>query len=137
MDNYLNDIARAIEIIFLHELSTTGSDSSRLELIMSGNQDLAMDREISLKFPEIRDFSFIITSARYPDFLLYRQIRTLYEEFLQRQRDSIAFSFDDLAERHVENQLRLQELERYGDLLSRFPILLDYMQLESSINRNR
>jgi len=134
LDQYLQTVAGEIELIILRIISSASTDSERLEYIMSGNIDPEMQKEITDRFPEITDLSFVIHTAKFPDFILYRQIRLLYEEFLATQREFISSSFARMAETHIEAQLRFDELERYGDLLSRFPILLEFMEME---NRNQ
>ena len=137
LDNYLQIIAKDIETLILRELSSSGTATASLERIMSGYTDQQLEQEIRKRFPEIMDFSFVISSALYPDFMLYGHLRQLYEHFLDSQRDFIASSFGGRAQSHIETQIRIRELEQYGDLLTRFPVLLDYIQLENNINRNR
>ncbi|MCL2230349.1 MAG: hypothetical protein FWC01_04585 [Treponema sp.] len=136
LESYLEKTAREIEVMILRVLSSSGTDSERLENLMSGNPDPDMEREVKTRFPEILEFSISIHNAKYPDFLLYRVLRRLYEDFLSSQREVIANSFAARAEEHIRAQLRFEELERYGDLLTRFPVLLEYIALENDIARN-
>jgi hypothetical protein len=129
LDSYLDDIARNIKIIILRTLTSVDTDSARLEKLLSGNSDTEMEHEIKTRFPEIRDFSFVIISAVFPDFVLYRQVRLLYEEFLAMQREYVTAGFAKRAETHIETQLRFGELERYGELLTKYPILMDYLAM--------
>jgi hypothetical protein len=130
LDAHLQDIAQSIEVFILRLLSSGELDTSRIERLLSGRPDEEMEREISSQFPEIRNFSFSIQSARFPDFILYTQVRMIYEEFLAKQREYITSAFGIKAESHIESQLRFDELERYGDLLTRYPVLLEYLLLE-------
>jgi len=129
LDAYLNDITRNMKIIILRTLTSVDTDSIRLEKILSGNPDAQIEQEIKSRFPEVRDFSFVITSAMFPDFILYRQVRLLYEEFLAMQREYVTAGFAKRAETHIETQLRFGELERYGELLTKYPILMDYLAM--------
>jgi hypothetical protein len=52
---------------------------------------------------------------------------------MDRQREIISASFGRRAESHIEIQLHFMELEGYGELLTKYPVLLDYLAL----NRNR
>ena len=130
LDAYLQETAQKIEVIILRTLSSAETDSLRVERILAGNADEEMEQEIQSQFPEISDFTFFIQSAEFPDFILYRQVRLLYEEFLAKQREYIAAAFGRRAENHIENQLHFGELERYGDLLTRYPVLLEYLAME-------
>ena len=135
LDNYLKTAARDIELIIIGVLSS--ADSERLEKIMGGNSDSQMEQEIKKRFPEILDFSFVIHTAKFPDFILYRQIRLLYEDFLSMQREYISSSFGTRAESHIEAQLRFEELSRYGELLTKYPILLEYLAMEPGLAGNQ
>jgi len=129
LDTYLDNITRNMKVIILRTLTSVDADSARLEKLLSGSPDAEMEREIKNRFPEIRDFSFVITSATFPDFVLYRQVRLLYEEFLSMQREYVTAGFTKRAENHIETQLRFGELERYGELLTKYPILMDYLAM--------
>ena len=130
LEAHIQTIMQSIEVIVMTAFASVETDNERLEAILAGNQDEALTREVYRRFPEVTDFSFLVQSARFPDFDLYRQVRLLYQEFLTRQRDVIASGFGGHAENHIAAQLRLSELESYGILLTRFPILLDYLALE-------
>jgi len=130
LDAHLQDVAQNIEVIILRILSSAETDSLRLEKILAGNADEEMEKEIKGQFSQIRDFSFVIQSAKYPDFVLYRQVRLLYDEFLAKQREYVAESFGRRAENHIEAQLHFGELERYGELLTKYPVLLEYLAMD-------
>jgi len=129
LDAYLHGIALNIEVIILRILSSAETDSLRIERILAGSADAEMEKEVKSQFPEIRDFSFVIQSAKYPDFILYRQTRLLYEEFLAKQREYVTAAFGRRAENHIESQLHFDELERYGELLTKYPVLLEYLAM--------
>jgi len=131
LNDYSQDIASGIKVIIIRTLSSADTNTERLEKILSGASDLLMEQEIKNKYPEIRDFSFIVTSAAFPDFSLYRQVKLLYEEFLSKQREYVSEAFGRRAEGHIEIQLRFMELEGYGELLTKYPVLLDYLALNS------
>ena len=132
LDAYSQNLAKDIEVLILRTLSSGETDTLRLERIMSGSQDAEMEMEIASRFPEIRDFSLTIQSARFPDFILYTQLRLLYEDFLAKQREYVISAFGRRAESHIEGRLRFAELERYGELLTKYPVLLDYLLLEKN-----
>ena len=129
LDEYLLKAAREIETIILRSLSASADDVVKLEHIMAGNMDTEMEREVNAEFPEVQGFSFNINYAVYPDFILYRTLRQMYEEFLAHQREYVTSGFGRRAEMRIESQLRFEELERYGELLTRYPVLLDYLNL--------
>jgi len=134
LDAYLQSVAQNIEVLLLRLLSSQGTDSVRLEQLMSGVPDADLDKEIKANFPEICDFSIVIKSAKYPDFVLYRQLQQIYENYLSKQREYTISSFGKRAENHMESQLRYERLERYGELLTKYPILLQYLAMEKDEN---
>jgi hypothetical protein len=129
LDAYLQGIAFNIEVLILRILSSAETDSLRLEGILAGNPDEEMEKEVKKQFPQIRDFSFVIQSAKYPDFVLYRQVRLLYEEFLAKQREYVTSAMGRRAESHIDAQFHFSELERYGELLTKYPVLLEYLAM--------
>lgn len=135
LTDYERSIAQGIELIILRTMTSAEMDHARMEKLLGGGTDALMEQEIANRFPEIRDFSFLISSARFPDFALYRQVRQLYEDFLSTQRVYISDTLGKTAEKHIEFQFRFEELDRYGALLSKYPVLLDYLALEKGIIR--
>jgi hypothetical protein len=129
LNAYIQEIAQEIKVIILQILSSGETDTERIEKILSGGFDIETENEIYSKFPEIRDFSFVIINAKYPDFVLYRQIRLLYEDFLAKQREYVTTGFTRRAESHIEAQFHFWELEQYGELLTKYPVLLDYLAM--------
>ena len=135
LDAYLQDIALNIEVTILRILSSAETDSLRLEEILAGNPDEEMEKEVKDQFPQIRDFSFVIQSAKYPDFVLYRQVRLLYEEFLAKQREYVTSAMGRRAEIHIDAQFHFSELERCGELLTKYPVLLEYLSMNRDDNQ--
>jgi hypothetical protein len=124
------EIAQGIELIVLRTLTSGETDSARIENILSGGSDEGLEREITGNFSRIRDFSLVIHSAHFPDFTLYRHVRLLYEDFLTKQRETVSSALGKRAESRIETQLYFDELERYGELLSKYPVLLKYLAMD-------
>jgi hypothetical protein len=129
---YEQEIAKGIELIILRTFSSGEISSQRLESILSGNRDIEIENEIKNKYPEIRDFSLVMQTVKFPDFALYNHVRLLYEEFLLKQREYIMTTLGKKAEANIDTQLRFEELARYGELLSKYPVLLDYLSLDKN-----
>jgi hypothetical protein len=124
LTRYENNIAAQIEIFILRRMD-------ELEGLLKDGESLQLDREIQGEFPLIENFSIKIKSARFPDYKLYRQAQGLYEDFITLQRDIISGELRDKAKDRIESYHRFDELERYGALLSKYPLLLDYLALEN------
>jgi hypothetical protein len=131
LDAYFQNKAQSIENLILRTFSSSETESTRLENIMAGKKDAELEKEIAVLYPEIQDFSITVQSAKFPDFILYREIRLLYEEYLKKQRELVAAGFGKRAESHIAMQFHFEELERYGELLTKFPVLLEYLSLEN------
>ncbi|MDR2941955.1 MAG: hypothetical protein LBV17_05140 [Treponema sp.] len=130
LDAHLQDKAKNIENLILRTFSSSETDSTRLENLMSGKNDVELEMEIAVLYPEIQNFSLTVKSAKFPDFILYREVRLLYEDYLKKQRELVTAGFGRRAENHIASQLHFEELERYGELLTKFPVLLEYLSLE-------
>jgi hypothetical protein len=130
LEIYLLDTVKSIENLILSTFSSVETDSARLEDFMAGKKDVELEGEIAGLYPEIQNFSLTVKSAKFPDFILYREIRLLYEDYLKKQRELVTAGFGRRAENHIASQLHFEELERYGELLTKFPVLLEYLALE-------
>jgi len=118
-----NAIAEQIEAFILRRLNTD-------EDLLENGESPELEREIQGQFPLITHFSLKIKSARFPDFTLYRQAQGLYKDYITLQKDIISGDLREKAKNRVESYQRFGELEQYGALLSKYPILLDYLALE-------
>jgi hypothetical protein len=133
LDAWEKGLAEKIGAFALARLNSGETDALRLEEILKTGSSAELDRAIQGQFPLISDFSCVITAAQFPDFALYNQVRALYEDFIARQREYMAASLAQKAENRIESQLRFDELEHYGVLLSKYPLLLDYLAMERGI----
>ena len=74
----------------------------------------------------------MVRSAKIPDFSLYKQVRGLHDEFIAMQKEIMSGDLIERARDRAEFYGRYGELELYGELLTRFPVLLDYLALEDN-----
>jgi hypothetical protein len=91
-----------------------------------------LEGEIGSAFPDVENLSYVIRSARMPDFALYATARSLYAGYLKRQRELLGEEIAGRAERSVNDRFRFVELEKYGELLTKYPVLLQYLELLES-----
>jgi len=134
LDRHMNDIAAQIEAFMQNRMNYSEEFALQIEAMLKNNGNPELEQEILRRFPQISDFSLVIKSAKLPDFNLYKVTRGLYEEFIARQREFIASELSDRALNRVETYNRFEELERYGVLLTKYPVLLDFLALENSRN---
>jgi len=125
LNEYQQILADEIESFIILCLNSPG-DANELEELLAGSSE-TLERQVLGRFPILESFSCIIKNANFPDFILYRQVRGLYEEFVSAQREITASTLIKRAESRIDSMFRLGELERYGELLSKYPILLEYL----------
>ena len=125
-------LAARIESVVLQKLRNyTDYDYERkMEAITINGVLPEMDREISAMFHEIENFSCSFRIVRHPDYALFLRVKGLYDEYLSRQSEVLRQDILSEAETRIFTRMRLDELARYGELLSKYPILLQYMALE-------
>ncbi|MCL2007987.1 MAG: hypothetical protein FWG77_07865 [Treponema sp.] len=128
------NIALRIENLLIQRIRAYAEDEQRMESMVMTASLPALTREIESLFPEIENLVCTINVVRFPDFSLYRSLRSLYEDFLSHQSQILSQDLAFEAERRINTRLRLEELAQYGELLTRFPILLEYMALEHELD---
>jgi hypothetical protein len=121
-----------IEGFILRRLESLDGDEAELRRILETGSSAKLEGEVLSNFPVIRDFSCRIPAIRFPDFRLYSQLRQLYTDYLDKQREYILSAADGRAERQIDSRFRRDELAAYGEMLTRYPVLLEYLKLEAA-----
>jgi hypothetical protein len=88
-----------------------------------------LEGELGSEFPDVENLSYDIRSAKMPDFALYATARSLYDDYLALQKELLGGEIAERAEQSFNEQLRFAELEKYGALLTKYPVLLQYLEL--------
>jgi hypothetical protein len=132
LDAYEQDLAEKIAAFVLGRINSGDANTGELEDLLTTGSSAALEREILNRFPGIGRVSCLVTAAKFPDFVLYDQVRGLYGEFIARQREYVSAALNETAGNRIEARLRFDELENYGALLSKYPILLEYLALEKA-----
>jgi hypothetical protein len=88
-----------------------------------------LTEDILGEFPDIERLSCTLYTVKVPDLALYSMARSLYEEYLGSQRRLLQTEIAAQAERNINSLFRFNELEKYGELLTRYPVLLQYLAL--------
>jgi len=120
---YEQDLAADIETFILRR-------AAALEDLLKDGESPELERAVQGQFPLIENFSLRVKSAQFPNYDLYRQAQGLYEQYIALQRDMMSGELREKARSRIESYRRLDELEQYGALLTKYPILLDYLALE-------
>lgn len=82
----------------------------------------------SYSFIEIR--SLIVQYINYPDLELYSRTRDIYNQILDRRKETEIATERWAIESKVNLDTKIEILTRYGELLSKYPILVDYFALD-------
>ena len=89
---------------------------------------------LSQELPEIEVQSVSPTRLRLPDMELYTAARSLSDDLVAARADALAEAARQSAAAQQETDRQLLMLERYGDILTRYPVLLDYFRLGQDID---
>jgi hypothetical protein len=123
LSRYEGAVAEDIELFILRRMGA-------LEALLKDGESPELEREVQGQFPSIENFSLRVKSAQFPNYDLYRQAQGLYDQYIALQKDMMAGEMREKAKNRIEAYQRLDELEQYGALLTKYPILLDYLALE-------
>ena len=110
------------------------TDEKTLESLLLPGSLSQLNSEISSSFPGIENLDCTIHVVRYPDYALYQSVKALYQEYLARQSAVLRPDLNRDAEKRIETRNRMDELTRYGELLTKYPILLQYLALEKGLS---
>jgi hypothetical protein len=130
---YENNLADRIEAHILNFLVTSGGGDNVEALLVSGSLP-ALTESVNKAFPDIEGFTCLLRGARYPDYALYRSLRSLYGDYLTQLEDRFRTLLPGEAESRSQSRQRQDELAKYGELLTRYPLLLQYLALERGLN---
>ena len=123
LERYESDLAADIETFILRRMDA-------IEGLLKDGESPELERAVQEQFPLIERFSLRIKSAQFPNFELYRQAKGLYEQYIALQRDMMTGELREKAKNRIESYHRFEELEQYGALLTKYPVLIDYLALE-------
>ena len=108
-------------------------DEKKLESITLAGANSELNREIEGAFPEIENLYCSLRVVSLPDYALYQSVKALYREYLAQQSSALRLDTLIEAENRIKIRMRMDELTRYGELLTKYPILLQYLSLEKDI----
>jgi hypothetical protein len=130
-----NVLAGDVESYINRRFDQSRENREEMEAVLdTGFQD-RLKEEVSAAFPDITVLELKLNALTFPDIALYNSIRLLYEDYLARQRQLLTEDLREAAARNMNIQLRLDELAKYGELLTNYPILLQYLGLEKDAAR--
>ncbi|AEF85355.1 conserved hypothetical protein [Treponema primitia ZAS-2] len=129
LEVYEKELGRNIEAFAMQRLEAYSAEENALEGILKSPAASRLEGEILREFPDIENLSCVITRARLPDLALYSMARSVYKEYLNSQQELLKTEIAGQAERNINSLFRFDELEKYGELLTRYPVLLQYLAM--------
>ncbi|RKX73381.1 MAG: hypothetical protein DRP87_18995, partial [Spirochaetes bacterium] len=82
-------------------------------------------------FQSIRIINIIPRKVEFPDLELYQRAKEQYLALLEERQRIFIEETREAARKEAVEENRIKTLSRYGELLSKYPILLKYLALES------
>jgi len=128
-------LAAKVETLALQRLKNYADNSNGEEInaLAFSASNPEMDSEIQALIPEIENLNCTIQFVRIPDYALYQSLFSLYKEYLARQNAILSVDVAKEAERRINSRTRMEELAQYGELLTKYPILIQYLSMEKNI----
>ncbi|MDR1788448.1 MAG: hypothetical protein LBR16_08390 [Treponema sp.] len=134
LDTWTKKLADDIEAFIFQRVKAYGSDDAKMRALLEEGDLSSITADVSGAFPGIEHFSCALRSVTFPDFALYAQVKQIYTDYLERQRRSLANTSDREAESRLRSRLRMAELTEYGELISKYPDLIQYLGIEKGIS---
>jgi hypothetical protein len=97
---------------------------------------LGLERDLAAAFPDWENWKLTLKTIRTPDMALYREVKELYTQYRAAQKDAMDQELSKSAVRGAAVRARFEELSLYGELLTKYPVLLDYLALEKSFQES-
>jgi hypothetical protein len=130
LDAYTQKLSPEIESRIRQNLWSYAENEEVLDRIRVSGSIPELQRELETAFPDTENLTITLEIITFPDFVLYKEVRGLYEDYVAGQRQSLNAGIDRAAAETVLAKRRFEELSLYGELLNKYPILLNYLALE-------
>jgi hypothetical protein len=131
---YLNSLSEKISGFIVQQLQLLSENTASLEALQGNEIPSDLVDKVKSQFPEIIDFNCTIHNIRFPDFDLYDSAKALYQNYLARQGELLMEQAAAETARINSAQQRYDELKRYGELLTEYPVLIQYMAIEKGLD---
>jgi hypothetical protein len=129
LDAYTAKLCSEIEPFINSRLSYYCEQRSIVEQVSASGSYKNLETDVYAAFPYIENFSCSLSVRQFPDYDLYESAKSIYDDYIAHQRDVLNKDVTVNAANRINSQFRLDELARYGELLTKYPILMDYLKL--------
>lgn len=116
----------------LSEKIQNGSFGSFEDSFLSGfDEDLTT--RLNREFEDVVIHDIKPVSVRMPDMELYALAKSNYFEMIKLHQEILLEETEALTAKEAADNRRINLLHQYGELLTQYPILLDFMKLEAGV----
>ena len=133
LDAYVSRLSKEIENFTIALLWTYGENEDILREAGETGSVKELEKALVSNFSDMEILGSTVKTIRFPDFVLYNEMRQLYRDYLTAQSVDLQISIGKMAAENIENRRRIDELTGYGELLTKYPVLLQYLALEKGI----
>ena len=133
LDAFEETLADEIQVFALQRLRVYLDDELKVEELLASGSIAQLNYDIQKAFSHIESLSLVIHTPRFPDIKLYQEFRSLHQEYIARQKNYLHTEAIVQAETRISSYIRFDELSKIGELLTTYPILLQYLQLEATL----
>jgi len=134
LDRYLLRLSGEVDNHVRRLLWAYGENEKSLKEAQETGTIRSLERELRTAFPQAELRSCIIKTIRFPDIVLYDEVSRLYRDYLAAQRREIRDEVALMAAENIKKLRRFDELTVYGELLTKYPVLLQYLALEKGFS---
>ncbi|MDR0689563.1 MAG: hypothetical protein LBG08_04770 [Spirochaetaceae bacterium] len=131
---YENSLTEEIRDFAIQRIRSYVEAEENIEELLGFESAGRLQNDIAGAFPHLDNLSCSIYAVHLPDITLYYSVQALYKDYLERQRALLQPEINVQADKHLESLLRLDELTKYGELLTKYPVLLQYLAIENHAN---
>lgn len=114
-------------------LLARASDPDWIAAVLRGDPGTSEDlaARIGAAVPDLEIRSVSVRSIRVPDLDLYEAVKAKYLGFLASADSALSRTLEREAQARAQTELRLESLERYGQLITKYPKLIDFLAVEN------
>lgn len=109
------------------------ADAAGARALADGSAAASIEAMARTANPALADVKVSVVAARVPDMDLYESARDMYLSYVARFRESIEPALSRASVSAAEDQVRVDSLKRYGELLAQYPWLVDFLAIEAGL----
>ena len=108
-------------------------DADWLLAVLGGDPETTakLASRIDAEVPELEIQAVTVGSIKVPDLGLYKAVKSKYLAFLDSTESALGRTLERDAQVRAQEELRMESLERYGQLITKYPKLIDFLAVEN------